>query len=80
MSPGGARATPATALDRRIQHPQDGLELLLARYIGEQVLARHGVAPEPVHSVPRRGLLAPLERSTGTKGFGQGEMVWPANG
>jgi carotenoid phi-ring synthase / carotenoid chi-ring synthase len=44
------------------------------------VLARHGVAPEPVHSVPRRGLLAPLERSTGTKGFGQGEMVWPANG
>jgi isorenieratene synthase len=32
------------------------------------LLARYGVAPEPIRSVPRRGLLAPLQVSKITEG------------
>jgi isorenieratene synthase len=46
------------------------------------LLARHGVAPEPVRSVPRQGLLAPLQFSSIEipKDRGKGEAVWPASG
>lgn len=45
------------------------------------LLARHGVAPEPVRSVPRRGLLAPLELPSRARGREpERELAWPANG
>jgi isorenieratene synthase len=31
------------------------------------LLARHGVTPEPIQSVPRQGLLAPLQSSNKTE-------------
>jgi isorenieratene synthase len=44
------------------------------------LLARHGVAPEPVHSVPRQGLLAPVQLSSSSHARAEGESLWPANG
>jgi carotenoid phi-ring synthase / carotenoid chi-ring synthase len=40
------------------------------------LLARHGVASEPIRSVPRQGLLAPVS----SRSVGKGESLWPAHG
>jgi isorenieratene synthase len=42
------------------------------------MLARHGVAPEPIRSVPRQGLLAPIQRSR--RKLHKGDSSWPATG
>lgn len=42
------------------------------------LLARHGVAPEPIRSVPRQGLLAPLAWSS--RNTTEGAQTWPAIG
>ena len=42
------------------------------------LLARHGVAPEPVRSVPRQGLLAPVQSSRVMRA--QGDSAWHVRG